>query len=216
VANYSTGSKTMRINTGVFYESVYLTSDTYLYDVINNEPLSPAAATGKRVIAVCDSNLDAVLVAVIGELNTLQPPTTATIAGTVLYQTSPMRARVTLRGSGGSILASGYADANGNYMLEFPALPAESSYTLTVAKAGYLSYTAPLPALGELAAIDIRQRAGDVNDDGAIDAQDLNYLRSNFNRADTQSDIDGNGVVNAVDLSYLLAGYGKGTYDILR
>jgi len=66
--------------------------------------------------------------------------------------------------------------------------------------------------LPEIGSIDIRQIAGDVNGDGIVNAVDLTYLLSEFNRAPVthdDADIDGNGIVNAADLTYLLAGFNK-------
>ena len=60
--------------------------------------------------------------------------------------------------------------------------------------------------------VDIRQWAGDVNGEGVVNAVDLTYLLSEFNRAPIihmDADIDENGIVNAADLTYLLAGFNK-------
>ena len=66
--------------------------------------------------------------------------------------------------------------------------------------------------MAETSQIDIRQIAGDVNGDGIVNAVDLTYLLSEFNRKPAvhdDADIDGNGIVNAADLTYLLAGFNK-------
>ncbi len=51
--------------------------------------------------------------------------------------------------------------------------------------------------------------AGDVNDDGVIDNNDLNMVKAAFGQSSTQpgynpaADIDRNGIINITDLSYV-------------
>ena len=51
-----------------------------------------------------------------------------------------------------------------------------------------------------------------MNGDGVVNATDLTFLLSEFNRKPSNypnADIDGNGIVNAADLTFLLAGFNK-------
>jgi Leucine-rich repeat (LRR) protein len=132
--------------------------------------------------------------------------------GAILYQTSAIPATVALYDSTSKLITSTTTIADGTYTLNASA---GTEYTLVVTKPGYLSYTIKNLTLTEGASIetiDIRQLAGDVNGDGIVNAVDLTYLLSEFNRVPViheHADIDGNGIVNAADLTYLLAGFNK-------
>jgi hypothetical protein len=142
---------------------------------------------------------------------------TTTHTGAILYQPSPLPAKIELytNASAPPIATAYTAGDNGAYTLTIPVAPAGTRYTLVVTKPGYLSYTIKnltLTDLEENKTIDIRQLAGDVNGDGIVNAVDLTCLLSEFNRKPVNhqdADIDGNGVVNAADLTYLLAGFNK-------
>jgi hypothetical protein len=132
-------------------------------------------------------------------------------SGSVLYQDSYIKAMVTLTDSVGN---SKYipTEYDGTYSF---ITPTGSGYTLTVTKAGYLSYTLTNLTLTKgqaLPTIDITQLAGDVNGDGVVNAVDLTYMLSEFNRGPLNhidTDINGDDTVNATDLTYLLAGFNK-------
>jgi hypothetical protein len=133
--------------------------------------------------------------------------------GQILYQPSPnIPAIVTLYDSANNRIAFTETSPDGYYTLDAPA---GTDYTLTAAKPGYLSYSVTnlaLTAGKDIPAIDIRQMAGDVNEDGVVNAVDLTHLLSEFNKAPqnhVNADIDGNNTVNAMDLTYLLAGFNK-------
>jgi hypothetical protein len=138
-----------------------------------------------------------------------------TISGKILYQSSDRHATVTLKDSNSKEIASVKTDSSGNYTLDIPSAPVDTAYTLIVTKPGYLSYTInnlKLDDGAQIKTIDISQLAGDVDGDGVVNATDLTYLLSVFNRAPLNypnADIDGNGIVNAADLTYLLAGFNK-------
>jgi len=140
---------------------------------------------------------------------------TGQLVGEVLYQSSPIPATVSLYNSAGILITETTTATDGAYALTVAETPQGADYTLVVTKPGYLSYTIKnrtLAELAESASINIRQLAGDVNGDGVINAVDLTYLLSEFNRKPVNNlaaDIDGNGIVNAADLTYLLAGFNK-------
>jgi hypothetical protein len=142
-------------------------------------------------------------------------PATIPISGTVLYQTSTIPATVKIYNSSGTEVATVGTAANGAYTLTIPVAPPDAPYKLVVTKPGYLSYTIKNLTLDDLpyvGPVDVRQLAGDVNGDGIVNAVDLTYLLSEFNRKPVNhqdADIDGNGIVNAADLTYLLAGFNK-------
>ena len=132
----------------------------------------------------------------------------------VLYQTSPIPAQVKLYG-GGKLICSTATEADGSCTL---SATAGAGYTLVITKPGYLSYTVTnlsLTAAEDIEAletVDLRQMAGDIDGNGVVNATDLTYLLSEFNRDPViykYADIDSNGVVNATDLTYLLAGFNK-------
>jgi hypothetical protein len=102
--------------------------------------------------------------------------------------------------------------SDGTYTLDAPA---GTGYTLAVSKPGYLSYTIENFILKEgedLPTIDLKSLAGDINGDGVINAEDLTYMLSEFNKKPVNwkyADITDSGIINAVDLTYLLAGFNK-------
>jgi hypothetical protein len=145
----------------------------------------------------------------VGQIATLQG---VKASGRVIYQSSPCPATVELRNGEGEVIESCTTAADGTYSL---TAPAGISYSLVVSKPGYLLYTIKNLTLSdgdEIIPIDISQLAGDVNGDGVVNATDLTYLLSEFNRKPVTylcADIDGDGIVNATDLTYLLAGFNK-------
>lgn len=50
---------------------------------------------------------------------------------------------------------------------------------------------------------------GDLNNNNAVDIQDLSILLSNYSTANTKADINSDGTVNVLDLSILLSHYGQ-------
>jgi hypothetical protein len=124
------------------------------------------------------------------------------------------RILVTLYDSNDTLIQSEILGTNGSYNL---IARADTSNKLVITKPGYLSYTIENIILKEdedMPTIDLNKLhlAGDVNEDGVINAEDLTYLLSEFNKKPViweYADIDGNGIVNAVDLTYLLAGFNK-------
>ena len=139
------------------------------------------------------------------------------ISGTIYYQPSPIPATITLSDSTGIVGSTKTHPQTGTYTLFLPTGLQHEYYTLTVTKPGYLTYTIKNIPLGVLAYADITQLAGDLNDDGVVNAEDLTILLAQFNKppqADNSADIDGNGIVNAVDLTYLLAGFNKHDVEV--
>lgn len=53
-----------------------------------------------------------------------------------------------------------------------------------------------------------RQRTGDINGDGAVNAADLSALLAAWGSSQASADLDGNGTVNGADLARLLANWG--------
>ena len=145
-------------------------------------------------------------------------PPTATVYGVLLCQNSSRPATVELFNSAGIRVALTEADENGAYTL---SAAAGTGYSLVINKPAYLRYTVKNFTItdGEVVGtIDIRQMAGDIDGDGVVNATDLTYLLSEFNRSPLlyeYADIDGNGVVNATDLTYLLAGFNKHNVEII-
>jgi hypothetical protein len=137
------------------------------------------------------------------------PQNTPQVFGIVLCQSS-RRAEVTLYDSDGYAISRVLTDQYGFYQFN---VPESESCRLVVTIPGYLSFTINNLVVNVsyfLNTIDMGQLAGDVNGDGVVNATDLTYLLSEFNRAPVNyqyADIDGNGVVNAADLTYLLAGF---------
>ena len=86
-------------------------------------------------------------------------------------------------------------------------------YTLKITKPGHLSYTKTTLTVGiaDIAYKEVVLTAGDLNDDGAINAEDYLVFRSNYGRIapDTPGDINGDGTVNAEDYLLFRNGYGK-------
>ena len=142
----------------------------------------------------------------------------AQISGKVLYHAAYPNescALVSLKNNANETVASVKTLTDGTFMLCCPITTSGNNYSLVISKPGYLTYTIENIALAsvmELKTIDLRQLAGDVNGDGFVNAEDLTYLLSVFNKAPVDgqyADFDGNGIVNAVDLTYLLAGFNK-------
>ena len=137
---------------------------------------------------------------------------TASFNGLVRYQTSTYQATVELFNSAKIRIDSTASADDGTYTVNAPP---GAGYTLVITKPGYLSYTIENLTLTEgvdIKTVDIRQMAGDVDGDGVVNATDLTYLLSEFNRDPLIyffADFDGNKVVNATDLTYLLAGFNK-------
>ena len=178
-------------------------SDTiYLYDGANTQYIiSNVSAAGQTI------SFDVAL--------------SPSFSGQILYQTSTRPATVELYNNSGEKIQTVITNPDGSYSL---SAIAGSGYTLTVTKPGYLSHTSKNLTLSEgksLPTIDIRQIAGDIDGNGVVNATDLTYLLSEFNRNPLNSaypyaDIDGNGVVNATDLTYLLAGFNKHNTEIIN
>ena len=86
-------------------------------------------------------------------------------------------------------------------------------YTLKITKPGHLSYTKTTLAVGsvDVEFKEITLTAGDLNDDGAINAEDYLIFRSNYGKIapNTPGDINGDGTVNAEDYLLFRNGYGK-------
>jgi hypothetical protein len=139
-------------------------------------------------------------------------PSTAIFSGKVLYQPSTKKATVKLYNSAGNLMSTTTTATDGSFSF---SVIAGSNFTLVVTKPGYLSYTIKNLSLADgldIGNIDIRLLAGDINVDGIVNAIDLTFLLTEFNRAPRyyqNADIDGNGIVNAADLTYLLAGFNK-------
>ena len=208
--NFNSATKSVIINDKL---RLYLTDSSYVYNLIENEEIEDyRTLNGANVIAFYDNDYDLALVAIV-DLKA------ATFNGAVLYQASTCQATVALYGKDGNLLASTTTAANGAYTL---SAGAGAGYTLVVSKPGYLSYTVKnltLTAGESIQSIDLRQLAGDIDGDGVVNATDLTYLLSEFNRNPADSlypyaDIDGNGIVNATDLTYLLAGFNKHDVEI--
>ena len=161
----------------------------------------------------------------IGDLTIEEKPT---VSGALLYQGSGQAASVELYGSNKELIDSVTtvaAAGGGAYTLTLSAAPeADTGYTLVISKPGYLKYTVKnltLTAGAVIETIDLRQLAGDIDGNGVVNATDLTYLLSEFNRNPATSpypyaDIDGNGLVNATDLTYLLAGFNKHDVEIIN
>jgi hypothetical protein len=160
---------------------------------------------------LCNENSAPVTVKFISGGVVLMIPDLYTVSGRVIYQPSSISSTVTLYNSEENTITTS-TSTDGYYTL---SAPAGTGYTLVVTKPGYLSYTIAnltIDASEEIGTIDISQLAGDVNGDGVVNATDLTYLLSEFNRKPVNyenADIDGNGVVNAADLTFLLAGFNK-------
>jgi hypothetical protein len=151
---------------------------------------------------------------VLGDTFVFHPQKTGaiTLSGSILCQDSPTPASVSLYNSAGELLYGPVNATGGSYKL---IAPAGEGYTLIISKPGYLRYIVTNISFNDgvvIAAIDLRQLAGDINGDGTVNAVDLACLLSEFNYAPQQyknADINGDGVVNAVDLTYLLSGFNK-------
>ncbi|MCL1817162.1 MAG: dockerin type I domain-containing protein, partial [Clostridiales bacterium] len=144
------------------------------------------------------------------------------VFGKVYYQPSSRPASITLCDSKGHSVYTTKTTNDGFFTLFAPITSAGEKYTLTIAKPGYLSYTIeniPLADGMDIGIIDLSPLAGDIDGDGFVNAEDLTYLLSDFNKAQAKpeycTDIDGNGIVNAVDLTYLLAGFNKQSVVVL-
>lgn len=105
--------------------------------------------------------------------------------------------------------------------VELPSLPAVESQPLplpTVLPPGGTanlllngtfaagSFTTGLSA--NLVAQGERQRNGDINGDGVVNAADLSALLAAWGSSQASADLDGNGTVNGADLARLLANWG--------
>ena len=140
--------------------------------------------------------------------------------GYVNFHDLSQPATVTLYNNADKLIYTASTAADGAYTL---SAPPGTGYTLVVTKPGYLSYTIKNLTLTEgedIPTVDLRQLAGDIDGNGVVNATDLTYLLSEFNRNPVNSaypyaDIDGNGVVNATDLTYLLAGFNKHDVEII-
>ena len=139
-----------------------------------------------------------------------------TVNGTVRFQDSRTGATVTLWDKNGQQISSVTTGIDGAY--SFTA-PVGNGYRIEVTKQYYCKYTATDVSIeegGTLREIDIRNLAGDVNENGEVNGYDLNTLLQDFNKdaednlQSPGSDLNQNGSVNGYDLNILLSGFNSG------
>ncbi len=131
---------------------------------------------------------------------------TFTISGTVagnLGATAP-----TVVASDGTTDYDATVDAEGAFTVD---VPVGATYTVTVTKTGYLSYTKANIAT-EISAIEATIKPGNVNGDSSVNLTDLSSFLDAYNTAveTIEKDYDESGAVNLSDLSPLLTNYNQG------
>ena len=135
-----------------------------------------------------------------------------TVNGTVKYQGNTSTATVALKDKeSDEILYTTNTDNNGAYSFESVAI---GDYNLYVTKKSYLTYTRSVSITDTtvLDEVDMMLLAGDINESGKVNNEDLAIIVRNFNGDDTSSDINGTGKVNSEDLSALLSSFNAENY----
>lgn len=135
-----------------------------------------------------------------------------TIEGSVKYQGNDSSAVVQLRDKNtNEVLYETVTNTDGTYSI---GSVATGEYNLYITKQSYLSYTKAIEVAEDMAIdqVDISNLAGDINDNGKVNNQDLSILLQNYNSEDKASDINCNGKVNSADLSALLGSFNASDY----
>ena len=85
--------------------------------------------------------------------------------------------------------------------------------TVTATHTGYLSarWTITTTAVSELDLGTTVLRAGDINDDGAVDILDIAYIGARFGGSDPLADLNGDGEVDILDLVLAASNFGSWT-----
>lgn len=138
------------------------------------------------------------------------------ITGKVVDSASSKIATITVKDSTGDVIASVQAEADGTFSIP---VPAGDGYSVVITKANYMSYTFTGVNVSDsadepiaLPNADMSTSAGDINNTGAVNLDDLSILLADYSEpvlANPNSDINGSGAVNLDDLSILLASYGE-------
>lgn len=109
---------------------------------------------------------------------------------------------------------SAETEADGTFAV---TVPAGENYSVKVDKESYLTFTytgVNATTAVELGEIDVKNCAGDVDDNGIIEFPDLQSVLDIYNQAsDTATDVDGNGTVEFPDLQSILDSYNDTNAD---
>jgi hypothetical protein len=168
----------------------------------------------------------------VGGINTLGRPNMQFLRGGVEVSGTVRSFDPKLRNSANAIVGQHVIPGrSGHGQFEQPftisGITPGSGFTLEVTKPEHTLLRVNNVVIGgeglNLAAIPLTLRAGDINNDGAVDIFDLNIVlhRSNYNRfvpnvMDHRADLNGDGVINAGDLAILLHpdNFNRGTVEL--
>jgi murein DD-endopeptidase MepM/ murein hydrolase activator NlpD len=137
------------------------------------------------------------------------PVTNLTLSGQLtLLNKDYSSAKITVQNAAGEEVASVTPDADGNFQVTLPA----GEYTFIASATGFLSAQRSENITGDITLPSVTLVAGDINQDGKIDALDVVSLANMYNKSPLTNpiaDLTGDGVVDLRDLVALAANYLK-------